>query len=136
MDNGEVIPGLDEDWNFGGANIAEWMAGLVAFIMVQEIFLAGQKIGRAMPLLMMVWVITTLSLAMLRRRFPDQHRGLRNHLMTVMGFAPPGIPAPASLQPYWSGCRMQKLPEQSKLLILKLDEAWELERTQPSEQRS
>jgi hypothetical protein len=65
---------------------------------------------------------TTLTLATLRSQFPDEERGLRNFAMTKLGFAPPGIPAPADLQSVWSGAPMRELPEVSKFTTLGLCE--------------
>ncbi|RIL06145.1 MAG: hypothetical protein DCC75_11090 [Proteobacteria bacterium] len=101
MDNGEVIPGLNEDWTLGGAKLFEWIAGFTMLIVCSELLF--DNVGRHMPHLLIIWVTTTFSLAALRRTFPDEERGIRNFCLTTVGIEPPDIPAPASLQPYWSG---------------------------------
>lgn len=120
MDNGEVIVGLNEEWNLGGAKIGEWVAGFMMFIIASELFFTN--IGRSMPWLMLIWVCTTFGMAGLRRSFPDEERGIRNAAMTAVGFSPPGIPTPASLQPYWSGAPLRQLKKETMLVQLKLDE--------------
>ncbi|HMO02720.1 MAG TPA: hypothetical protein PKD37_07080 [Oligoflexia bacterium] len=124
MDNGEEIPGLNEDWNFAGAKAFEWLAGLVMMLLFGEIFTSNM--GRAMPLLIMVMIGTTLGLAALRRQFPDEERGVRNLCMVAMGFAPPGIPKPAALQPIWSGAPVREVNENSLFYKVKLSEIFPL----------
>ena len=119
MDNGEVIPGLNEDWTFAGCKAMEWAAGFVMMLVFSELFFT--KPAKQMPYLMTVWMMTTLTLASVRRQFPDEERGLRNYLMTALGFCPPYIPAPARLQPLWSGAPMRKMDEKNKLVSLGLD---------------
>ena len=53
--------------------------------------------------------------------FPDEERGVRNAMMTAFGFTPLGIPAPARLQPFWSGAPLRKLPEDWKFSRCHLD---------------
>ena len=120
MDNGEVIPGLNEDWTLGGAKFHEWIAGLMMFLIASELFF--DNIGRNMPYLLMIWVGTTFALAGIRRCFPDEERGIRNYCMTAVGMPPPGIPAPSMLQPYWSGAPMRGLDEQTEFSRLNLQE--------------
>lgn len=120
MDNGENIPGLGDDWTFAGAKLFEWIAGFVMVIIVSELFLS--RPSQAMPFLMMTWIGTTLSLAILRRQFPDEERGLRNFFLVKAGFPPPGIPTPADLQPNWSGLPMEDLSEESSFKKLSLDQ--------------
>lgn len=117
MDNGEVIIGLNEDWNLLGAKLSEWIAGFIMF------FLSGDLIfgwTYSMPLLLCIWIGTTLGLASGRKLFPDEERGLRNQFFIVCGFPPPGIPAPASIQPYWSGAPIRKRNEKSEYETLGL----------------
>lgn len=119
MDNGEVIPGLNEPWTFAGAKVMEWVSGFVMFMVVSELF--GIQPGKAMPILLAVWFTTTLGLASLRRRFPDEERGVRNVAMVALGFPPPGIPAPAAIEPLWSGAPMREVPESTYFSKLGLD---------------
>lgn len=119
MDNGEVIPGLDENWTFAGANLVEWMSGGVMFLIAAE---CVDKISRWMPVLVMVMIGTTLGLASLRKMFPDEERGLRNKIMSVLGLIPPGIPAPSNIQPVWSGAPARSLKANSQFEALKLHE--------------
>lgn len=119
MDDGYVIPRLNENWTFAGATPLEWCCGLVAGILFQELFLANM--GRNMPLVLAVMVGTPMILAMLRKTFPDEERGLRNMCMVKMGFNPPDIPAPAVMQPSWSGLPMREIDEKKEFIILGLD---------------
>lgn len=119
MDSGEVIPGLNEDWSFAGAKMMEWMAGLMTAFMVST---AYQKPAHAMPLLVLVWIGTTLVLALTRKKFPDEERGVRNMVMAACGFEPPGIPAPARLQPIWSGMPIRTMKKGCLYAQLQLDD--------------
>ncbi len=125
MDNGQVIPGLNESWTMLGAKLMEWVSGFVALICAQELIFK-ESAGKAMPALMMIWFGTTLGLAALRKRFPDEERGLANMCMVSMGFCPPGIPAPADLQPIWSGCPLRELNEETEFRYLDLDQVFEV----------
>ena len=118
FDNGEVLQGLDENWTFMGANAMEWGMGLVVFLLIS---LFADSPARAMPFMLAGWVLTTTTLAGLRRSFPDEERGVRNAIATACGFPPPGIPAPSALQPVWSGSPVKKLPNQSKMKKLGLE---------------
>ena len=120
MDNGEEIPGLNEDWTFAGAKLFEWIAGFMMLLISAEVLV--DNAGRSMPLLVVVMVVTTSGLASLRRAFPDEERGVRNLVMVSCGFPPPGIPKPAPLQPLWSGAPIHELPSESHFMALKLDE--------------
>lgn len=120
MDNGEVIVGLNEDWNLGGAKIGEWVGGFMMFIIASELFFTN--IGRNMPWLMLIWITTTFGMSALRRSYPDEEKGLMNAGMTAVGFPPPGIPTPAILQPYWSGAPLRSLRKDSALVQLGLDQ--------------
>lgn len=121
MDNGSVIPCLEEGWTLAGAKVGEWASGFAAFILVSEAFNLNPV--RTAPLLMAVFLITTFSLAGLRTRFADEERGIRNLAMVGLGFSPPGIPAPSTLQPLWSGAPLQELPENKEFVELGLQEA-------------
>jgi hypothetical protein len=123
MDSGEEIPALNEDWTFMSANFMEWMTGFCMFIISNELFFKG-KTGTSVPILMAIWVTTTLSLAGLRNKFPDEQRGVRNYIMTCCGFEPPGIPAPAELQKDWSGAPMREMSDKSPFLELGLDKVF------------
>jgi len=118
MDNGEVIPGLNENWTFAGANAMEWMSGFVVFIMSTEMF---DKISRSMPLLIIIWLATTFFLASMRRMFPDEERGLRNFLMVKVGLTPMNLPDPSELQPLWAGTPMHSLRQGAHFNTLDLD---------------
>jgi hypothetical protein len=122
MDNGEVIPGLDEDWTLGGANLLEWMAGFMALIIASEVIIPG-KMTKNMPVLMAIWVGVTFGLAMLRKMYPDGQRGLMNRAMVLVGLCPPGLAPPAELQPFWSGFPATELGERCKLRELGIDQA-------------
>jgi hypothetical protein len=124
MDNGEVIPGLNEDWTFAGASLFEWLSGFVAMILASSAF---AKPAQYAPLLIGIMITTTLALAANRRRYPDEVRGLRNALMSTLGFDPPDIPTPASLQPYWSGAPLRVLPESTEFRQLGLDKVFRRE---------
>ena len=119
FDSGEVLQGLSEEWSFLGANMMEWAAGLVVFITIS---LFANSPARAMPFMLAGWVTTTVSLATIRHMYPDQERGVRNALLTYCGFPPPGIPAPAKIQPIWSGAPVREVPQQSKFVKAKLDQ--------------
>lgn len=112
-DDGEVLPGLNESWNFMGANAMEWAAGLVVFLMIS---LFADSPARAMPFMLAGWILTTVSLASMRRSFPDEERGVRNAIAASCGFHPPGIPAPAVLQPTWSHAPIRKMNPNTKFM--------------------
>jgi hypothetical protein len=126
MDSGEEIYGLGEEWSFLGAKVVEWCAGLAMFIIASEIFFKGDLAG-SMPFLLAVWIATTVSMATLRKRFPDEEKGLMNMLMVTCGFAPPGIPAPAEIQPLWSGAPIRYMPEGAEFSQLGLEEVFGVE---------
>jgi hypothetical protein len=119
MDNGEEIPRLNDNYTFMGAGIPEWIAGFASFMIASEMFFKG-ALATSMPFLLIIWVGTTAGLATLRSRFPDEQRGVRNFFMTMCGFEPPGIPAPAPLQPYWSGAPLRELREKCEFSELNL----------------
>ena len=62
FDDGEVLPRLNDNWNFMGANAMEWSAGLAVFLLIS---LLSDSPGRVMPLMLLGWVSTTVMLAML-----------------------------------------------------------------------
>ncbi len=130
MDSGEVIPGLNENWTFAGANATEWMSGFIMFLISSEMF---DKISRAMPILLLIWLLTTFALSFARRAFPDEERGLRNYLMVKVGLAPEGIPPAAELIPIFSGAPMRKRPEVSRYAELELDLAFAVNNTDRAE---
>jgi hypothetical protein len=111
MDDGYVLPGLNEQWTLGGAKLMEWIAGFCTALIFSEIFLTN--VARSMPMLGLVLVGTTFGMATLRKQYPDEERGIRNAAMVAMGMPPPGIPAPASIQPNWSGAPMRGVQENS-----------------------
>ena len=119
MDDGQVIPGLNENWTFAGAKPMEWVSGLVAAIIFQELFISN--LGRSMPLVLMVLVSVPIGLATLRKLYPDEERGLRNHLMSILGMSPPDIPKPCLLQPVWSGLPMREMKTSCEFIDLGLD---------------
>jgi len=131
MDSGEEIPCLNESWTFAGAKVSEWISGLAGMIIFTSI--SNLNAARSMPLLLSVWIMTTFGLAILRRQFLDEERGVRNFFMDALGFAPPGIPKPASLQPYWSVSRFKRLPEDTWFVRLSLDDV--LRNSESTDQR-
>ena len=118
MDNGEVLQGIEEDWNFMGANVSEWIVGFVAFLIIGQF---GVSIARSLPFMLSGWVLATTTLAALRKTYPDEQRGLRNAVLTACGFNPPDIPAPAVLQPVWSGAPVKQVADDSKFKQIGLD---------------
>lgn len=133
MDNGEVIPGLNESWTLVGAKLSEWMAGFMALIIASEVFFPG-KMAKSMPALMIVWIGTTFGLAAIRRMYPDEERGLRNHVLVAVGICPPGIPAPSALQPYWSGFPVKKMSANKKFKVVGLDFVFDQKGDSPDEE--
>ena len=109
FDDGEVLQGLDEPWTFAGANAMEWAVGLVVFLMIGSF---ARTPASAMPFMIAGWVLTTTTLATIRKMFPDEERGVRNAVLTACGFPPPGIPAPASIQPVWSASPIKTIPDE------------------------
>ena len=122
MDDGYVIPGLNEDWTLGGAKLFEWIAGLCMSLCFSEVFLT--KMARQMPMLGAILLGTTFGLAALRRQFPDEERGVRNFCMVAMGICPPGLPAPSPLQPIWSGSPVRAMAPTSNYTALGLQEVF------------
>jgi hypothetical protein len=120
MDDGYVIPGLNEDYTLAGAKIMEWLSGCTMALVLQELLFTNT--ARSMPLIIAIVLITTFSMATARRKFPDEERGLRNVVMLAIGVPPPGIPTPAPLQPYWSGGPVREFAEASYFTQLNLGE--------------
>ncbi len=120
MDNGEEIQGLNESWTFMGAKAVEWIAGLSMMMVVSETF--HLKAGASMPILLMFAVGTPLILAQIRKRFPDEERGLMNYVMDSLGFAPPGNPPQARIQPFWSGAPMSQIDDEKEFMKLGFNE--------------
>jgi hypothetical protein len=124
MDNGEEIPGLNQDWTFLGAKPLEWLAGFAAFVLCAEVFFKG-NLGPSVPILLIISVGTTTSLASLRRRFPDEERGVMNLMLVSLGFKPPNLPTPSALQKYWSGAPLRELDKEKEFMTLNLDQLFE-----------
>ena len=118
MDSGHVIPGLNEDWTLLGAKLNEWVCGAMAFLMCSELF---EKPARAMPLLILILVGVSVGLSILRKKFPDEEKGMRNYAFMLVGINPPGIPRPAAMQPHWSGVPIGGLHAESEYMQLGLD---------------
>ncbi len=127
-----VIPNLNEDWTLMGAKLNEWSCGLMSFLICSEFF---DKPARAAPVLIGIMVGVTLGLAMLRRRFPDEEKGMRNFAFSSIGIAPPGIPTPANMQPTWSGAPLRALDESKEFVTLKLQEMLDLDKQEQEEGR-
>lgn len=123
MDNGEEIPLLNENWEFAGARLNEWLAGFVVMMMI--LALVGESGPGFMPVVFVGCLATAQTMAVLRRRFPDEERGVRNYFIALLGFEPPGIPAPSSLQPFWSGAPTRTLKANCQYSKLGLEELFE-----------
>lgn len=119
MDSGEEIQGLDEGWTFLGAKATEWIAGVVSMLIASNIYF--HPAPRYMPHLIIILVVTTGFLAKARRSFPDEERGLANWLAARLGVPPPLIPAPASIQPIWSGAPIRELNKKTYFVELGLE---------------
>ena len=96
----------------------EWAFGLVVLLLIS---LFADSPARAMPFMLLGWILTTVTLAGLRKSFTDEERGVRNAVSTACGFPPPGIPAPSSLQPIWSGAPLREIRPGCKMRQLGLD---------------
>ena len=119
FDGGEVLQGLNDPWTFMGANAMEWACGLMVFLMIS---LFADSPAKAMPFMILGFVLTSTTMASLRKSFPDEQRGVRNAICTACGVEPPSIPAPASLQPIWSSSPIKSLPQTCAFRLLSLDE--------------
>ena len=123
FDGGEVLQGLEEEWTFMGANLMEWICGIVVFLMIGSI---SSSTVQAIPFMIAGFILTATTLASLRRMFPDEHRGVRNMLTSALGLPPVDIPPPSALQPLWSGCPVRELSQKSQYVQLGLDELFPL----------
>jgi len=85
FDDGEVLQGRDESWSFMGANAMEWGSALAVFMLIS---LFADSVARAMPFMLIGGVMTAVTLASMRKSFPDQERGVRNAVATYFGFPP------------------------------------------------
>ena len=108
MDDGYVIPGLNEGYTLAGAKIMEWVSGITMAMVLQSVL--NINLARSGPLWVVIGLGTTFMLAASRRAFPDEERGLRNSCMVSLGFIPPGLPAPSIFRPYWSGAPLRAQP--------------------------
>lgn len=124
MDSGEVIPGLNEGWNFLGARVTEWSAGLIMALLIGSAFQMNP--AKTMPILGFIFGGVTFGLASMRRAFPDEEKGLANYFMCLIGFPPPTIPKPAMLQPIWSGAPIKEISEHKDYSYLNLEEMFDL----------
>lgn len=124
MDSGEVIPGLNEGWNFMGARLMEWCAGLIMAMLVGSAFRLNP--ATSMPILVTAFFGVTFGLASMRKKFPDEEKGLANHFMSLLGFPPPKIPKPAILQPVWSGAPIKEISEHKDYSYLDLQDVFDL----------
>ena len=122
MDDGYEIPGLNEQWKFFGAKASEWMMGFTTGLLY--LGTGHGKISRQMPMFIMILFGMTMFSKTLRERFPDEERGVRNQFCLWFGLNPPGIPAPAELQPIWSGAPLRELPENKEYIQLGLDKVF------------
>lgn len=120
MDDGQVIPGLNEGYTLAGAKIMEWVSGLMISMIAQE--LLQVNIATSGPLMIVMALGGVFAMAGARKAFPDEERGLRNSCMVALGFAPPGIPTPAQFRPYWSGAPLRSQPKESYFAQLSLGE--------------
>jgi hypothetical protein len=122
MNGGEEIPALNEPWTLLGAKITEWVSGITMGFLTLIVFeeFLGIRGARAMPVLLIIGVSTTVTLASIRLKFLDEERGIMYKVMDKAGFPPPGIPKPASMQPYWSGARAPWVKETSNFYKLDL----------------
>jgi len=119
MDNGEVLPDLDKPITFLGATPVEWAIGFAMFIIISS-FAPDKQVGRMIPFMLVGWLLTTYTVASLRKIFPDQEKGMRNYFSAMAGIPPMGIPAPAVLQPIWSATLVKELPEKTEFMQIGL----------------
>jgi hypothetical protein len=116
-DNGETLQGLDEEWNFMGANAIEWGCGVMVFMIIST---CSKSMVTAMPIMLLGMLTTAYTLASLRKMFPDEHKGVANLAATACGFPPIFIPPPAKLQPLWSAAPVRDLPSDCRFMKLGL----------------
>lgn len=124
MDSGEEIPMLNEQWEFAGCRLFEWVSGVMLLLLIFSV--SGKAAPMMVPVGITVAIVAAKIFATLRKRFPDEERGVRNFFMVSMGFAPPFIPTPAALQPNWSGGRLKSLKETTRFKELGLDDIFEI----------
>jgi hypothetical protein len=122
MDDGFEIPGLNEQWTFLGAKGMEWMIGFTCGLL--WLGMGHGKISRQMPVFIMMLFGMTMFAKTLREKFPDEERGVRNQFCLWFGLNPPGIPAPAELQPVWSGAPLRELAHEKEYMTLGLDKVF------------
>ncbi len=120
MDDGYVIPRLNEEWTFAGATVMEWCSGVVSAMMFHEIFTDGK--ANSVPLVVMIMMAVPVCLSTLRKTFPDEERGLRNYLMVCCGAMPPDLPPCSKFQPMWSGMPIRELNANREFVQLGLEE--------------
>ena len=121
-DNGAVIQGLNAKWTFFGANIMEWACGMGVFFIIS---LFGRSPTAVMVPMLVGMFVTAISLSRLRKKFPDEERGVRNVILNSLDLPPPGIPAPARQQPIWSQFPVRELPNQCRYVRLGLHKMFE-----------
>ena len=119
MDNGDVLPDLDKPVTFLGATVIEWGIGFAMFIIVSA-FAPDKQVGRMLPFMLIGSIMTTYTVASLRKIFPDQEKGMRNYFSALIGIPPIGIPAPAVLQPIWSATLVKELPKNTEFMQIGL----------------
>lgn len=131
MDSGEVIPGLNDRWTLMGANLMEWMSGFLMTMLIGSAFQLHPS--RSTPIIVGLFLGTTFGLAALRRQFPDEHKGVASLFLVKLGLAPPHIPRPASLQPFWSGAPVKEINERKDYMYLDLDDMFDLMKKEKEE---
>ena len=89
-----------------GATMMEWSSGLVMFMII-SLFCDSSTTG--MPVMLLGLVVTTMTMASIRKAYPDEERGIRNALMSACGICPVDVPPPAFLQPVWSSSPIDEL---------------------------
>jgi hypothetical protein len=120
MDSGEEIPALNEGWSFLGAKLFEWMAGFLLAMLSSTVVTSG-TISSSMPMYLAIVFGTALGVASVRKKFPDEERGMRNSFMVMCGITPPGVPSPSTLQPYWSSYPNKQFKPECEFIQLGLD---------------
>ncbi|RMG44036.1 MAG: hypothetical protein D6719_02640 [Candidatus Dadabacteria bacterium] len=123
MDNGTVIPCLNESYTLLGAKISDWISGITVFMLAPEVL--QMNLARSMPLFIGLGLAVVYGMVAIRSKFPDEERGICNAVMAAMGACPPGIPAPACVQPIWSGAPLREQDTESMYMKLGLDQIFE-----------
>ncbi len=126
MDDGQEIPGLNEGYTFMGAKVLEWVAGFTMFVISGDLVhtFFGIRPTQVTPILLMILFGTTICISTIRRKFPDEERGMLNAFADFMGWVPPGLPPQSSVQPYWSGAPIRNIPKKTYFRDLALDEVF------------